>query len=1053
VTSSQPIAPGRRRGGLVWQSIRWRLGSSLVFLLVAVAAVTAATAGPIYLAAADQSVTYATLSTVVPSADGIALQPVQGVTGGSTADLERAIGELPGGSGTAPTDRYGPAIVTVDVSAELLDPTSRQKVAVDIESRTGVCAELDIVAGHCPNANDEVLLSTRSAALLSARVGSRLAPSKNMLVVSGVYEPGNPNAPFWWGENPFPYGTIETSNPREGSIEFVDEAFVTSAGAAREASVLPTTAFGQVPLRSSAIEATQIPHILSQLSSFELSVPSLQLQATSGLPAVLQGVVDQESQMRTIVAAAALELVLLGLLVLYQVAASNAAQRSGDLEIAELRGLSRRSIAILALREPAILLAVATPVGLALGWLLVAMLAPHLFEAGTGASVDGLAVVVAIGTFVAGFGAAAIGSRALVRPSLAREGRSASERRSRRNASIVDLLVVVLAAAAVVELVSTHSSTSGGAPLDPLASLTPGALALVAGILGARLLPLASRVVVRATRWSPRVALGLASRSIMRRAGVARRVVVLVIAVGLLVFSVAGYELADKNRATQASFQVGAPDVLTVRLAPGVDFLQAVDNADPSGGEAMAVAKISANSPTLAVDATRFAAIASWPSGTTTGPSSAAVVAADLHPPSAPEATLANASAIRLKVRLNTAIRPAPELVLNLFDEQNDTSASLVLGAPLHEGTTEEGTSLDYACTLVCRIDSISLQWNPSPNSNVNAVNVPVVLSGVEAGRSGRWVPTDIGLTQPGDWTSETPASSSDQSSSVTLSATGSQVSVSFNAVASTPMPAIGPDDAPSVVPSVVTTTLAALNANPAYPGQFPATGLDGAAITTVARAEASALPGIGDNAALIDLAFAEAKYEGPIGGVTYEVWCHDPPSAALLYRLSDNGVTVLATSTAGEAAESLGHTAPSLAFDMFVLAALGATLLALGAVLFSVASDARRRSLEFAALVAVGVPLRPLRRSLLIEQAVVVVVGVLLGLVAGIVAGQLSLSLLPEFPPGRQGPVLPTSVGTGVAAAVVAAAVVLILLLVGGIVASLLTMRRVRPEDVRSST
>jgi VIT1/CCC1 family predicted Fe2+/Mn2+ transporter len=48
---------------------------------------------------------------------------------------------------------------------------------------------------------------------------------------------------------------------------------------------------------------------------------------------------------------------------------------------------------------------------------------------------------------------------------------------------------------------------------------------------------------------------------------------------------------------------------------------------------------------------------------------------------------------------------------------------------------------------------------------------------------------------------------------------------------------------------------------------------------------------------------------------------------------------------------------------------------------------------------------------------------------------------------------VLPTSVGTGVAAAVVAAAVVLILLLVGGIVASLLTMRRVRPEDVRSST
>ena len=46
--------------------------------------------------------------------------------------------------------------------------------------------------------------------------------------------------------------------------------------------------------------------------------------------------------MRTIVAAVALELVLLSLLVLYQVASSNSAARSGDLEVAELRGLRRR---------------------------------------------------------------------------------------------------------------------------------------------------------------------------------------------------------------------------------------------------------------------------------------------------------------------------------------------------------------------------------------------------------------------------------------------------------------------------------------------------------------------------------------------------------------------------------------------------------------------------------------------------------------------------------------------------------------------------------------
>jgi predicted lysophospholipase L1 biosynthesis ABC-type transport system permease subunit len=117
------------------------------------------------------------------------------------------------------------------------------------------------------------------------------------------------------------------------------------------------------------------------------------------------------------------------------------------------------------------------------------------------------------------------------------------------------------------------------------------------------------------------------------------------------------------------------------------------------------------------------------------------------------------------------------------------------------------------------------------------------------------------------------------------------------------------------------------------------------------------------------------------------------------------------------------------------------------------VASDSRRRSIEFASLNAVGVPLRVLRRSLLLEQAVIVVVGVVLGVVAGLIAGELSLGLLPEFPPGRQGPVLPTSVGVGATNGLIAAGVLLVLLLAGAIVASLLTMRRVHPENVRSSS
>jgi hypothetical protein len=68
-----------------------------VFLLVAVAAVTAATTGPIYVAAANQSVTVATLSGAAVTAGGIYLLPPQGVSESSPSLVEGAAALVPGG--------------------------------------------------------------------------------------------------------------------------------------------------------------------------------------------------------------------------------------------------------------------------------------------------------------------------------------------------------------------------------------------------------------------------------------------------------------------------------------------------------------------------------------------------------------------------------------------------------------------------------------------------------------------------------------------------------------------------------------------------------------------------------------------------------------------------------------------------------------------------------------------------------------------------------------------------------------------------------------------
>jgi hypothetical protein len=92
-----------------------------VFLLVAVAAVTAAATGPIYLAAADQSVTVATLGAAAPSMLGITLMSPGGVVQSSPSGVEEAAQRVPGGTGRSGSDRYGPLIVTVDVAANLAD--------------------------------------------------------------------------------------------------------------------------------------------------------------------------------------------------------------------------------------------------------------------------------------------------------------------------------------------------------------------------------------------------------------------------------------------------------------------------------------------------------------------------------------------------------------------------------------------------------------------------------------------------------------------------------------------------------------------------------------------------------------------------------------------------------------------------------------------------------------------------------------------------------------------------------------------------------------------
>jgi putative ABC transport system permease protein len=1037
---------------LAWRAIRWRLGSSLVFLAVGIAAIAVASAAPIYLASAEQSLLNAQLGGELVTTTGVSIVPVPGAAPLSTTQLEALASSIPGGAGAGKAFET-PLLQQTD-SAQLFDPHSALDDGITFMYRTGECAQLQIVQGTCPSQLGQVLLSTRTATELGLHVGSRVVPDAGgrrnpplagvpAMHVSGMYVVPAALGSYWWDQNVFGFGTDA------GKSELVDDGFVTLP----ESQVLTRTMehadLVQVPLTPYKTTASTLPAFGNQLAAFQAQLASERISATTGLFTVFKAVSTQESQTQGVVEVIGLELVLLALMVLYGVAAGTGAERGQDMTVAELRGLRRRSMAVMALREPAFLLALAAPMGLLLGWLVIRAVATHVFGSHTPVGVDSFAVASVIGTFVAGLTASALGVRGLIRPSLVNESRTSAAKRAARAATLLDLLVLALAVVAIIQVVTAKTlsgglngsaaSASSGATSNPLATFSPALVALAAGIAGARLMPLVVRAVARSVRWNRRVGTSLACASIMRRPGMARRVLTPAIAVGLLVFSIASFEVARANRTVQARFSTGAAVVDTVKLGTAVNLVAAVRQADPGGHEAMAADVVNTPSgTTLALDASRLAAVEAWPAGISSV--TAAQVARYLAPVTLPPLMVSGSTAIRFRIDLQRKVSPPPSLELQFFDEASSNEDEIEVPA-VTAGRHEYTVDFAGACSRACRFDNITAFWQPPVTSSVSGVDLPMVFSGLQERTASGWLVLASGFSSVDDWIGNT--------SAVTVSAEGGGLFADSNLNLSAQPPMLQRNDVPRQLPAVVTTDIVGSDTDIADPNQYPAIGLDGSGITVVSHITATALPQVGANATLVDLTLAQRAQLGAPAGV-YEIWFHRPPSDSLLAKLKSEGVTIATSRTAAAAAGLLDHSGPALAFELFLLAAIAAVLLALGALVFAIASTSRQRAVEIAALAAAGVPRKTLHRSFVVEYAAVVLAGVVLGVVSGIVTVHLVLSALPEFTPGRSGPNFGVFVPWE--HVLLAAGGALIILVIGTTLASSMVMRRATPVCLRVS-
>ena len=190
----------------------------------------------------------------------------------------------------------------------------------------------------------------------------------------------------------------------------------------------------------------------------------------SRIGSYLADVASQQQAMTTIIAVIDLQLLLLVLMVLFGIAGRTAAERSQDLALADLRGLSPGSLWAVALREPFLLILAATPIGAAVGWLVALAIGHAELLTGTPVRFDSLAFAAAAAASLAALVATVAGS---ARGPQTFDGTSGVRAHARLGAGITlaaEAFVVALAIAAVVQLsASGVGSTAASQPLAAFA--------------------------------------------------------------------------------------------------------------------------------------------------------------------------------------------------------------------------------------------------------------------------------------------------------------------------------------------------------------------------------------------------------------------------------------------------------------------------------------------------------------------------------------------------------------------------------------------------------
>jgi len=820
-----------------------------------------------------------------------------------------------------------------------------------------------------------------------------------VLRVVGVYRPVAPGGSFWepWYLFQFGQPSPETQAPPG------DASFVTSAALSSRVQQVPETLSENVALLPGRVGYDDVGELRRTIAHVDATIAHLSgttgtsvAALTTSLPTILNETTHETSLARTLVTVATAQLALLAIFLLYAVVANTTSAQGPEVALAKLRGRRAGSILLQSVGQPVALVLAAAPVGALLAWIVVRLLAASLLGHPVAVSFPPAAYGVAALAVLGGVLAAVVAARRIfVTPVGALMRLGAAAPGSPTGLLVADAAAVTVAVAGLVEL-EAGGVLDSGKP-NPLSVLAPTLLAVAAAVVALRLLPFLARRLALWTRDSRRLATFLTVRQLLRRPAEARAVLLVAVAVSIAAFALTTWADSAHNRSLRALNSTGADTVLFVRPGASVhDLRAAVDRADP-GGHSMAVAYTNADRlpPLIAVDTARFASVGAWVPGNSPAPLSSV-----LHRLGARVAPV-TVTGTRLRLRVDLIRHPSQAVQLAVKLSEPDDNQAVRTVAPVVPGIGSYDISLPSACANGCRITALGLTANTLVNLETFGTQVSEIdaVIGASVRSGGGWRPV-MSFGDHARWRG-------DGQGPVAIRTAGSALSLDVKQVPGSDWPSAVSAAIPTVIPAAVASAQAAVEeGNQIH--SVEAVGLDRQAVFVDGVFRAVTLPQVGRGGVMVGFETALAAMAHPAATTThYEVWLSSNAPSDMAARLARQHVYVQRAIHSATYRSALDHSGPAFADSLFLLSALAATVLAIGATAVGRVLSVRRRGYELAALEAVGVSPRTLRRATAAEQGSVFGIGLLIGLAAGLVGSQLALPSTPVFVDTSTGPPL----------------------------------------------